>query len=82
MNKKEIVERLLSYYKEYGVTEEQIAEMVDAGISAGIMPELVLYNVFCQLAEEYKSVMGDYTFAGPAEMLGIPADELIGILTK
>jgi len=81
MNKKEIMEILLSYYKEYGVTEEQIAEMVDAGISAGITPEFVLYNVFCQLAEEYKGVTEGYTLAGPVKMMGIPADELIGILT-
>lgn len=82
MNKNEITERLLSYYRPYGVTEEQIKEMVDTGIDAGIKPEIVVYNVFCQLAEEYTEASENDVFDRTAKMIGIIAEQLLAILAE
>lgn len=82
MNKDEITERLLTYYRPYGVSEEQITNMIDTGIEADIAPEVVLYNVFCQLAEEYVGASEAEVFDGAVKIIGVPADELLELLTE
>lgn len=73
-----IVEKLANYYKEYGVTEEQVTEMIRAGIDTGIRYELVLYNVLCQLEDEYGIGVDPVRILD--ELAGVTADELLEMM--
>ena len=48
-----MIEKLLQKYNKYGVTEEEVAYMVDAGFDNDLEPEYIYSNCDSQLAEEH-----------------------------
>ena len=78
---KEILKKLYSLYKEYGVTEDTISEMMEVGIVINnLRPEIVVYNICAQLAEEYFGTEGIDPIQETAKMFGITSDELSALV--
>ena len=54
MDKNTMIKKLLEKYSNYGVTEEEIVYMVEAGFDSELEPEIIFANADMQLAEEHK----------------------------
>lgn len=48
-----MIEKLLQKYSNYGVTEEEVVYMIEAGFDNELEPEIIFANADMQLAEEH-----------------------------
>ena len=81
MNRETVIQNIMNNYGSYGITEDMIDEIIDAGLEGGMTYDFIYLNIKCRICD----IVGEEfhcTSADMARAFGVSEDEMNEIIEK
>lgn len=81
MDREMILQNIMRNYGKYGITEDMVNEVIDAGLEGGLTYEFIYYDICRKISE----ITGEEFFCTSSDMaraFGVPQEEMDRIIEE
>lgn len=81
MDRKMILQNIMNNYKQYGITEDMVNEVIDAGLEGGMSYDLIYFDI-CRKISEITGEEFYCTSSDMARAFGVSDEEMSKIIQE
>ena len=82
MDRETVLQNIMVNYGKYGITEDMVNEVIDAGLEGGMSYELIYWDIICRKISEITGDEFICTSSDMARAFGMSEDEMNRIIEE